>query len=141
MRRTKEIATTMGIPSDNLQVQKVGGVPVSINGQAVPAEILTTKETERIQAAEQIKAAMSGDTTKTVPAENISSATQNNFTSEINSRSVENTTASVAPPVVIQDNSVNTNQQNNTSNQMMGRSPMSSPLYDNRTRASAYAAG
>ena len=84
---------------------------------------------------------MSGDTTKTVPAENISSATQNNFTSEINSRSVENTTASVAPPVVIQDNSVNTNQQNNTSNQMMGRSPMSSPLYDNRTRASAYAAG
>ena len=141
LRRTKEIATTMGIPSDNLQVQKVGGVPVSINGQAVPAEILTTKETERIQAAEQIKAAMSGDTTKTVPAENISSATQNNFTSEINSRSVENTTASVAPPVVIQDNSVNTNQQNNTSNQMMGRSPMSSPLYDNRTRASAYAAG
>ena len=59
----------------------------------------------------------------------------------VNKESVASTAASVAPPVVIQDNSVNTNQQNNTSNQMIGRSPMSSPLYDNRTRASAYATG
>lgn len=139
LRRTKEIATTMGIPSDNLQVQKVGGVPISINGQAVPAEILTTNETEKIQTAKQIKSAMSGEP-KTVPAESISTATNNNITNELNTQSIDNVASSQVAPVVIQDNSVNSSNQTNNNNQSV-RMPVSSPLYDNRTRASAYATG
>ena len=116
----KDQATEQGLDPNNLKVEVAGGVVRPIDGQTVSAESLSG--------------------TKTVPADSISSATQNNFTNEINSRSVENITASAAPPVVIQDNSVNSSNQNNVSNQTM-KMPLSSPVNDNRTRASAYAGG
>ena len=122
LQGVKDDAASMGLDPNNLKAEVVGGEVISINGQNVPAETL------------------SGDTTKTVPADSISSATQNNFTSEINNRSVENVASSQVPPVVIQDNSVNSSNQNNVNNQTM-KMPMSSPVNDNRTRASAYANG
>ncbi len=121
MRRVREDAASMGLDPNNLKAEVVGGVPISINGQDVPAKTLSGEP-------------------KTIPAESISTATNNNITNELNTQSIDNVASSQVAPVVIQDNSVNSSNQTNNNNQSV-RMPMSSPLYDNRTRASAYATG
>jgi len=69
-----------------------------------------------------------------------SSSTRKLITEEINSETLTNVGNSQAAPIIIQDNSVKSSNQNNVSNQM-GNMPMASPVNDNRTRASAYATG
>ena len=59
---------------------------------------------------------------------------------ELSSETLANVGNSQAAPIIIQDNSVKSSNQNNVSNQM-GNMPMASPVNDNRTRASAYATG
>jgi len=69
-----------------------------------------------------------------------SSSTRKLITEEINSETLTNVGNSQAAPIIIQDNSVKSSNQNNVSNQM-GNVPMASPVNDNRSRASAYATG
>lgn len=56
--RVKELAEAMGIQGGNYQANLQGGVPVEINDKPVPDELYTEEERNKINAAEQARAAM-----------------------------------------------------------------------------------
>lgn len=80
-RMMHDFASKMGLPPGPYQATFQGGVPVTINGKAVPLDLFTADQQRNIEAARAIQQAMSGSKSPAEMAAAMAAAPNRNFES------------------------------------------------------------